>query len=433
MLERRLQALQLYEETPMPRWDRTDPERLDIRRRQGGPWRVPADDGRAAPPPGEAVRQALAELEQAGGTRVVHLGRRIVSRRVVPHLQQAGVIVDDLHEALGRHEALLRTHLLSRAVTPDQGKFEALHAAAWDVGNLIYVPGGVEIADPIEVVNWLPADIGGDVVCPHTLIILGERASARILESWSSVGTARAPVAAGQGVDDADAPVGPLVVGAVEVIAGPGAELDYASLQTLAEDVDAYVVRRAVLERDSRVDWVAGEFGSHLQRGEFGSVLAGQGSRSHSLLVFFGAGRQHLDLANTMVHHGGHTESDIVARGLLNDAGRGIYRAVTHVHAGARQSRSYQRGNILVLSNAARADANPSVVVEEDDVLQAGHAATVGQVDREQLFYLMSRGLPERVAIRLIVEGFLQPVIERIPIEVARDRVRTLVDRKLGV
>lgn len=434
MVDRRAEALRLFQETPPPQWDRTDLSQFDVgaylqklRRELETPQEAfppvdltgPAADGSALP---AAVAGSLRELP-AGGAVIAHVapgagGPVRTLRWIDPELQRRGVRLLSLQEALATHPEVVRSHFMTKAVLPVHGKFQALHEAAWDIGTLLYVPGGVQLEQPVQIVTWM--DAGRALLFPHTLIVLDDEARVCVVESQISPDSDAAPEE-----------LPPLVVGAVEIVAGPASRIDYVSLQTWGRRVWSFTNRRAVLEKDSRVEWILGEFGCGLTRGEFESALQGPGSASHSVLVFFADRSQHLDLLNSMDHRGTHTESDIVARGVLNGQARGIYRAVTHIRSGARESGAYQKGNILVLSPEARADANPSVVVEESEVQRAGHAATVGQVDREQLFYLMSRGLPEKMAIRLIVEGFLQPVLDRIPVESVRERIRQIVAAKL--
>lgn len=434
MVERRAEAMRLFQETPMPVWDRTDLSGLDMdgyvrllrHALESSPAPAPVVD-MASPDQADGswpapVAGALREVS-AGGAVLAHAAGALEApvrslRWVDPELVRRGVRLMSLAEAAAALPELVRAHFMTRAVVASQGKWQALHGAAWDVGTLLYVPRGVRLEQPVQILTWMDGE--RPLLFPHTLIVLEAEARVTVIESQLS------PDGGGEGARP------PLLAGAVEIVAGPASRVDYVSLQTWGDRVQSFTYRRAVQERDSQVEWILGEFGCALTRGEFESLLEGSGSSSHAVLVFFGGGRQHLDLLNSMDHRGTHTESDIAARGVLSGEARGIYRAVSHIHSGAREAGSYQKGNILVLSPQARADANPSVVVEESEVQRAGHAATVGQVDREQLFYLMSRGIPEKVAIALIVEGFLRPVLDRIPAEAVRERIQRIVAAKLG-
>lgn len=428
LAERRLQAARIFEETPLPRWDRTDLSAIDLggllHRALAGLERADASaDGQRSDVGSLQGLDVPSDLEKAlqarrpGSAVLVNVakadGSAVFAAWIDPVLAARGVVVAPLSRALAVREEVLRTHLMAGALPPSAGKFPALSGALWDVGSLVYIPKGVRLESPVEVITW--AEGGRPGLFPRTLVVLEEEAHVSLLETWGS--------------SPGGEPM--LVAGAVEIVAAAHSRLDYASIQRWDAAVTAFVNRRAVLDHDSQVDWALGEFGSGLTRAEFEAQLQGRGASSHSVLVFFASQQQHLDLLNVMTHHGTHTESDIVARGVLGGQARGIYRAITHIRSGARQSGSWQKGNILVLSADARADANPTVVVEENDVLRAGHAATVGKVDPEQLFYLMSRGLPERVAIRLMVEGFLQPVLEKIPLPAVRELIGELVAHRL--
>ncbi|WP_324717909.1 SufD family Fe-S cluster assembly protein [Carboxydochorda subterranea] len=454
MAGRRIDALERFEATDWPKWDRTDISAIDF----GAYLAALRRAMEVAPPPAPPVElqgrplsqarsalgverlpvpvaEALEEAEEQGAV-LAHLLPSDPSepvrtvRRISHDWQRRGIRLLSMAEALAEMPELVQRHFMTAALTAAQGKFQAWQGFGWDAGTLLWVPQGVQLEDrPVHVVYW--ADPGRLLTLPHTLIVTGPESRLQLVESWVSPDAAPEAPGTPEANGTPYAGLAPLVVGGVEIAAGAASRIDYVSLQTMGRHVLGFVHRQAVTERDAQVEWVLGEFGCRLTRGEFATSLQAPGSRSHSVLVFFGDGDQHLDLRNDMEHRGTHSESDIVARGVLAGSARGVYRAVSHIYRGAREASSYQRGNILVLSKAARADANPSVLVEESEVRQAGHAATVGQVDREQLFYLMSRGLPEKVATRLIVEGFLQPVLDRIPLEAIRSRIRKLVAAKL--
>lgn len=337
-----------------------------------------------------------------------------------------GVIFAELEAAAREYPELVQRHLFSQ-IAPEQGKFEALHAAAWTGGCLLYVPAHVEVEGTLEVVYRVPAE--GSPFCPHTLLVLERGASASVvqqLESEQDPGGG----ADGSGAADGSRPQA-LVVGMVEAVVADGARLRFADLQNLATDACSYVGRKGTLARDAELRWIVGELGGRLSRSYTSSVLRGQGGNAESLLVFFASGRQHLDMTLEMVHHGAHTNGEMVARGALKDQARTVFRGVSDIKSGAKQSNSQQRENTLHLSDGVRSDAIPSLYIDEFE-LAAGHAATVGRVDETQLFYLKSRGLPEKEALRLIVHGFFAPLLAAVPLEGVREALVSLIEGKLG-
>jgi Fe-S cluster assembly protein SufD len=322
------------------------------------------------------------------------------------------VVFCPLDEAARDRAELVRPNLFAQ-VRPEAGKFEALHASAWSGGAFVYVPAGVDVPEPLEIV-W-PAPPAGSTYAPHTLVLLDKGASATVLQSTADGDEGRGPA---------------LVSSAVEVVLGDGARLRFADVQNWGAEVTNLSARCGRLHRDSGLEWVLGEVGSRLTCGWTTSLLEGPGSEARSYLVFFASGGQHMDLSLSLVHHGAHTNGDMVARGALKDAARAIYRGTSDIKRGAKHSNSQQRENTLHLTDGVRSDAIPSLYIDEHE-LAAGHAATVGKVDEEQVFYLRSRGLPEREALRLIVHGFFAPLFERIPIERVREALGRLIDRKM--
>jgi Fe-S cluster assembly protein SufD len=214
-----------------------------------------------------------------------------------------------------------------------------------------------------------------------------------------------------------------------ECVVGAGGKVTYVGFQDLPRPVTGYVVRRAQLEQDAAVEWLFGEMGEAYLVAEYGTRLAGQGSRSNAKVIGLGIGRQHLDLTVKMAHEGRFTESEILARGVVLDRSNMVYRAVTAIEKGAVGTNGHQAENLLILSPSARADAIPMLLIEENDV-RADHAASVGKINPEQLYYLMSRGIAEEDARKMIVRGFFDPVIGRIPLPGVRQVMENLVERK---
>ncbi|MBX6377723.1 MAG: SufD family Fe-S cluster assembly protein, partial [Clostridia bacterium] len=210
-----------------------------------------------------------------------------------------------------------------------------------------------------------------------------------------------------------------------------GARVRFCAVQQAGDGVYNFAQRAARVEGGGRVEWMLAEFGGRLTRSSFVSLLVGSGAASEARAVFLAGGRQHMDLVGQHVHCSDHTESDMTVRGVLGDRARSVFRGLIQIDKGARESSAHQREQTLLLSERARTDAIPSLIIDENAV-RAGHAATTGPIDREQVFYMMSRGLTEQQATRLIVEGFFAPVVEGIPVDAVRKAVAERMEAYFG-
>lgn len=409
MLKRRLEAWEAFERHELPRWWHTDLRGLSLEGVEPHVFEDPVTDLAALP---AALTEILTPAdEEAERHLLVQRNSSPVYRQAGEELARKGVIFTDLNTALKEHPDLVERYF-GRAVPYDLDKFTALHTALWTGGVFVYVPKEVEVEVPLQVQYLIDRENAG--VFPHTLIVADANSRVTFVEASLSTD------------------VGAFHAAAVEILTEQGARVDFGSIQNLGTRVYNFTNRRALLGRDSQVYWNLGEFGSKLSRTGFQSDLIGPGSESRALSVFFGNGKQHLDIAASMHHVGDHTTSDMVTKGALNDKARCVYNGLSDIDRGARDTKAYQNENTLLLSDEAKSDAIPGLYIDETE-LQAGHAATVGQIDKEMVFYLQARGLSEAEATRLIVQGFFEPIVSAIPVEGVQEALRRMVDRKMGV
>ncbi len=296
------------------------------------------------------------------------------------------------------------------SVVSTDDPFVARNEAAWDDGLLVYVPRGERLASPARI----EVGAGDGVTSWRTLIVLEEGAEAEVWERYSSSN-------GGSG----------LLNGVVEIVVGPGASLRYVCEQELSEQSWIFATQRAELARDASLEWIALGFGSARGKVRMETKLAGPGSSARVTGAYVGHARQHLDFDTTQEHAAEHTFSDLAFRGVLADRSTAVWRGMIRVDPGAQQTDAFQESRNLLLSPKAHADAIPGLEIEADDV-RCTHAAAVAQVDPEQLHYLRSRGLPEAVAKRLVIEGFLGELIERAPEGAAREAFAEALERRLG-
>jgi Fe-S cluster assembly protein SufD len=326
----------------------------------------------------------MLDIDVAGFAHVTEGGIEIVRA-------PDGVIFEPLHE----HERL------GTLVGADD-KFTAHNAASWQHGLLVRVPKWVEREQPlyVRVVN---SSTGGSLFW-RLLVVAEEGARFTLIEEYAS---ASADLAAYSNA-------------AVELFVERGAKLEYVSLQNLSRGTWHFATHHARVERDAELDWVTGGFGSRKGKTRIQNDLAGQGATSRVTGAYFADGEQHLDFDTFQEHIAPNTTSDFAFKGALRDEASTVWRGMIRVEPEAQKTNAYQENRNLLLSERAHADSIPGLEILANDV-RCTHGATLGQVDREQLFYLMSRGLSRSEAERLIVRGFFQDVLDRIELEPVRE------------
>jgi Fe-S cluster assembly protein SufD len=318
-------------------------------------------------------------------------------------------IVCSLSEAAERHPELLERHL--GTLVPADDPFVARNDAGWGGGLFVYVPSGVALESP--VVHEAVLAMEGTILDHRTLIVLEDGAQAEVWEQYLSA-------------EDGDA-----VFNAVtELVVGPSANLRYVNAQGLSEKTWIFGTQRAVVERDGSLDWVALGFGSSGGKVRMNSELRGRGAHAKVTGAYAGRSRQHLDFDTTQEHAAPNTTSDLAFRGVLGGRSTAVWRGMIKVDPGAQQTDAFQESRNLLLSPRAHADAIPGLEILANDV-RCTHAAAIAQVDKEQLFYLMSRGLPREQATRLVIDGFLQALTDRFAHGPLREAISAALEQRL--
>ena len=321
-----------------------------------------------------------------------------------------GVEVLTFAEAIEAHPDLVESSFGS-TIDPTENYLTALSAALFTTGTVVYVPEGVDAEDVT-----VRAEMNSRSLFSHTLVIAEQSSSVTILESIES----------GQAVDAESRYFSNLV----EIDAGENAYVQYGSLQTLAEDTYSYSLKRADIGTYGTVNWIEGNLGSRLTRSDVESELNGDSAETKIVGAFFGHEDQHFDVNARVWHHGENTTADLVTRGVLDDRARSVYEGVQDVGTDAWNTSSYQRENTLMLSDESEADASPKLIIHNHDT-EASHSATVGQVDREDLFYMISRSINPMRARNMLVEGFFVPVLDEIAVDEFREDLRELIAARL--
>lgn len=327
-------------------------------------------------------------------------------------LKNKGIIFTDLFTAAKEHGDLLKKYYMTQAVNADEHRLTALHAALVNGGAFLYVPKNVEIVEPIQAV-YLHDDVEANLF-NHVIVVAEDNSSVTYVENYIST------VETANGIFN-------LVT---EVVANTNAQVKYGAVDYLAKGITTYVNRRGVAGRDAKIEWVLGLMNEGNTISENTTNLIGDGSYGDTKTVVVGRGEQTQNFTTKVVHFGQHTQGNILNHGVVKDSATTVFNGIGKIEHGASKSDAEQTSRILMLSEKARGDANPILLIDEDDVM-AGHAASVGRVDKVQLYYLMSRGISKTEAERLIIHGFLAPVVNQLPIEGVKKQLTEVIERKV--
>lgn len=412
--DRRLAAWDVYERVPLPstkleEWRYTDIKRaLKIEALElAEPRRV-----RLRPDQLPGLMQQAMEEDRASAGRLAQVDADVVHVELDPELAAKGVILCDLGTAAREHEEIVERHLATDALPAERGKFMALSAALWTGGTFLYVPAGVHVDLPVRVTRWISG--AGTAVLPRTLIVAEAGSHVNYVEETLS--------------DDFAGQV--LSCDAVEVYAGEGAQVQYVAVQRLGRGAVHISSQRTLAQRDSKLDTLVANLGASLARLDLNAVLLGPGARSEMLGVYFGDDRQHFDHNTRQDHVAPAAWSDLLYKGALDDHATAAFRGLLKVHPGAQQTDAYQTNRNLLLSEHAKANSLPNLEIGADDV-KCSHAATVGHLEEETLFYLLSRGISREIAQRLVVLGFLGEVLVRLPLPGVVEKLSRKIEEKL--
>ncbi len=409
----RRQAWELFETLDLPNTSMEAWRRTDIRSLPAGSFQLPELDPTQVeqlPEPPAELLTPLVDNEYGGQILLTASGAQV---ELNPELAKQGVIFTDLASAETQHPELL-TRLIGQVVRSDEGKFSALVNALGRNGVLVYVPRNVQVEQPLHSILWGPGI--HLAYLSHILVWLEEGASLTYVHEAASHTEAQ-----GQSMH----------AGIVEIHVGAGANLRFVELQSWGEHVWNFSHERARVERNANLDWIFGAIGSHLTKNFSDLDLVGQGATGRMSGFYFTDGTQHLDHDTQQNHLAAHTTSDLLFKGALQEHSRSVWQGMIYVAPEAQQTDGYQANRNLILSRNARADSIPGLEILADDV-RCTHGATVGKIDPELVFYLRSRGIPYPDAERLVVEGFFDPIMQRIPFEGVRTRFQDAIIEKMG-
>lgn len=403
----RAAALEKALHLPMPRPDKTNIEKWDF---INFPKHTVNSDLFTIEELPEEVKN-LIDVEQQENLYIQRNNTPVILK-LSDELKEKGVIFTDFLTAVREHGDLVQKYFMTTAVKLDEHKLTAYHAALVNGGVFLYIPQNVVIEKPIQVV-FLNDDEEASLF-NHVLVVADKNSSVTYVENYLST------------VDNAKGQANLIE----EVILLDNAQVTFGAVDVLAKGFTTYVNRRAHLFRDAKINWALGLMNDSDTISENVTHLIGDGSIADTKTVVVGTGNQKQNFTTEVRHWGKGSEGFILTHGVMKDDAQAIFNGIGKIEHGASKSNAQQENRVLMLSGKARGDANPILLIDEHDVM-AGHAASVGRVDPNQLYYMMSRGISKEEAERLIIHGFLAPVVHSLPIEGVKQQLTKVIEGKV--
>ena len=410
MLELRRKALQLTETLEMPKPDKTKITKWDFDHfNQHDTEGTTFDSVHALP---DAVKNII-DVEKSHNLIVQH-NNTVALTKISESAQRDGVVIAGMADALVHHSDLVQKYLMTDVVSVDEHRLTAVHTALMNGGMFVYVPKNVAVEHPVQYV--VLHDDPKASFYNHVLIVAEESAEVTYVENYLS---------------DVASSEGNQLNLIAEVNAGPNAKVTYGSVDYLNDSFTGYITRRGLTAADATINWALGLMNDGNQIIDNSTDLVGDRSSSELKSVIVGRGTQKVNLTSKIVQYGKETTGHILKHGVMKEQASSIFNGIGYIKHGGSRSSATQESRVLMLSEQARGDANPILLIDEDDV-EAGHAASVGRVDPDQLYYLMSRGISQTEAERLVIHGFLNPVVRELPIEDVKRQLTEVIELKVG-
>lgn len=397
----RLANLSTYETLPQP-----DIEKVNFHR-----WNL-TDDVINAEYGEELINSQQYQYGSGDVAKIVQYGKETIMEQLPQELIEAGVIFTDIFTALQDYPELVEKYYMTKAIKSDENKLTGYHAAYMNSGVFLYIPKNVVIEEPLEAL-FVQNSFVKEAMNKHILIVAEPNSSVTYVEKYITEGTEK---------NSANI--------VVEVVTRPGAQVKFSAVDNLGVNTTAFISRRGHLERDSAIEWAIGIMNDGNIIADFDSDLIGDGSHSVIKAVAISTERQIQGINTRVTNYGNHSVGHILQHGVILDRATLTFNGIGHIIKGAKGADAQQESRVLMLSESARGDANPILLIDENEVT-AGHAASVGRVDPEQMFYLLSRGIEKEEAERLVIRGFLGAVITAIPLKEIRDELVEMIDKKL--
>jgi FeS assembly protein SufD len=343
------------------------------------------------------LNDRLKELEQETG--ILQVGQEIHKIFIRDNVAKQGVILSSIKDALTSHGDLIRSHMDANQLNYLEDKFLALEGSAFQSGIFIYIPRNVMLEEPIRIITSLADD--GTSLISRNIVMADTGAKATVVQEIYAPGSSSSQ----------DVQQGYFEL--VETHVNPNAHLELVTLQAMGHDTVNVSNRKAFVERDGKMSWYIGMFGSLLSRYKTDSIMKGPGASSEDVEIVFGIGNQSFDVTSNLVHRGPHTRGRVLVKSVLKDTSKSLFKGMIKIGKEGRGTESYLAGHAILLDRGAKSDAIPGLEIETNEV-KATHSASVAQMDENQIYYLMTRGLSREGAKREMVAGFLEPLSRKM-------------------
>jgi FeS assembly protein SufD len=343
------------------------------------------------------LHDRLKELEQETG--ILQVGQQTSRIFVQDSVSKQGVIISDIKDALTSHSDLIKPHMDANQQNYLEDKFLALEASAFQSGIFIYIPRNIILEDPIRVITSLADD--GTSMVSRNIVVADTGSKATVVQELYAPG-----FPATQDMQQGSFEL-------IETHVNPNAHLELVTLQAMSPDTFNVSNRKAFVERDAKMSWYIGMFGSLLSRYKTDSIMKGPGASSEDVEIVFGVDNQSYDVTSNLIHQGPHTRGRVLVKSVLKDNSKSLFKGMIKIDKEGKGTESYLAGHAILLDRGAKSDAIPGLEIKTNEV-KATHSASVAQMDESQIFYLMTRGLNREGAKREIVSGFLEPLSRKM-------------------
>ncbi|TLY08765.1 MAG: SufD family Fe-S cluster assembly protein [Thaumarchaeota archaeon] len=346
---------------------------------------------------GKDLSDRLKELE--GDTGVLQVGQEINKIFVRDSVAKQGVIVSGIQEAVSKHGDLIKSLMEENQLNYVDDKFLALEAAAFQSGVFVYIPKNVALEDPIRLITSLAVD--GTSLISRNIVVADTGSKATVVqELYASGSSGRQDVQQGY-------------FELMETHVNPNAHLEMVTLQAMGADTVNVSNRKAFVERDAKMSWYIGMFGSLLSRYKTDSIMKGAGASAEDVEIIFGVGNQSFDVMSNLIHHGQYSRGRVLVKSVLKDTSKSLFKGMIKIGKDGKGAESYLAGHAILLDKGSKSDSIPGLEIETNEV-KATHSASVAQIDENQIYYLSTRGLTREGAKREIVSGFLEPLSRKM-------------------
>ena len=400
LIDRRLGARELMEKLRLPRMQRFDFRTWPLIADQPLKW-IKSDTN--------LVEKPTADDEVL---KVTQFGQTLLHVNLPQKLRDQGVILTDIFTAAREYPELFNKYFMT-AINPEENRLTAYHLAYLNAGLFLYIPKNVEMEKPIEA-EIIQDSTQDEPLISHILVIADRGSRIKFIQHLTTVG-------------DHENAANMMI----ELMAQENSEIDFSSLDEFGPHTHTYFKRRADIGKDAHVEWAVGLMNDGATVGDMDSELLGDGGYANSKMIAVTTRDQEVGVNNRVTNHGKHTTGLINQRGVILEKSELIFNGIGQIIHGAHGAKADQQNRVLIMSDQARGDANPILLIDENDV-EAGHAASVGPVDQQQMYYLMSRGIPRAQAERMVIRGFLGAVLSAIPAADVRNKLITILERKLA-